>query len=152
MTPEHKATSVRRAREGAAGAAPEREAGVRSLTREGRDGITRKMPRKSQVVDVAGFPAFSQVAVNLAQLLRHCRMVVCEAYVSGGSDAALAAVASGSIRLYRHVAAGDLLWKPAFRHLLQVSVNLGLVKKLGKRAVRIAIYAGPRLYSELAAA
>ena len=96
--------------------------------------------------------AHAHKTVNLSRLLLDSRYQVCTEYVSGGADAALAAVATQSIHLYRYVYNGDLVGRFAFRALLQVSVNLGLVGKLGKAAVRTAIYAGPRFYDELAVA
>jgi hypothetical protein len=81
--------------------------------------------------------------------IRDARMSVCAALVSGGPEAALAAVAAASVRLAHHVASGNLLWHPARRMLLQVSGNLKLPQHFGRKAVRIAIGAGPNLYHDL---
>ena len=74
---------------------------------------------------------------------------MCVALVSGGADAALAALAAQSIRLYRHVAAGTLSGPIAFRTLLQVACNIGLPRTAGRLAVRLALNAGPDFYNAL---
>jgi hypothetical protein len=89
---------------------------------------------------------------SVSAVLRDARMQVCTAHVSGGPDAALAAVAAGSIRLFRYVSEGELLWSAAFKALLSVSVNLKLPIIYGRRIVRAAIYAGPTFYSDIAEA
>jgi hypothetical protein len=45
----------------------------------------------------------------IAAIVRDARMNVAEALVSGGTEAALAALASQSIRLAHHVEGGDLI-------------------------------------------
>ena len=79
-------------------------------------------------------------------------MTVCRALATGGPDAALAAVAAGSVRLCRLVNDGGLLWSVVFKTLLQVSINLQLVNVFGRRVVRWAIYTGPAFYSDIAEA
>jgi len=74
---------------------------------------------------------------------------VCVALVSGGADAALAALAAQSIRLYRHVASGALSGPVAFKNLLQVACNIRLPQAFGRRAVRVALNAGPDFYNAL---
>ena len=74
---------------------------------------------------------------------------MCVALVSGGADAALAALAAQSIRLYRHVAAGTLSGQVAFKNLLQVACNIRLPQTAGRRAVRVALNAGPDFYNTL---
>ena len=86
------------------------------------------------------------------QLLMDCRYKVCEAYVRGGPETSLAALAAQSIRLCHHVDNGDLCDRPAFRTLLQVACNLRLPQQLGKPAVRAAVHAGPIFYDSLAVA
>ena len=89
---------------------------------------------------------------SIARIILDARMQVREALVSGGPDAALAALAAQSIRLCRYVEAGELLPGLAFRALLKVACNLKLPMILGRSAVRTALYAGPRLYNEIAEA
>ena len=72
---------------------------------------------------------------NLAAILRHCRLTVCEAYLSGKHDAALAALAAASIRLYRYVENGSLIESAAHETLWDVADNLTLTKVLGEDAV-----------------
>src|SRR5262249_15188711 len=86
---------------------------------------------------------------SIARIILDTRMQVCEAFVSGGPDAALAALAAQSIRLSRYVVAGELLPRQVFRALLQVACNLRLAQHCGKPAVWAALSAGPRLYDEL---
>lgn len=74
---------------------------------------------------------------------------MCVALFSGGHDAALAALAAQSIRLYRHVAADTLDGRVAFKNLLQVACNIGLPRTFSRRAIRIAINAGPDFYDAL---
>lgn len=90
--------------------------------------------------------------INLDALLRDCRMSACQAIFSGGHAAALAALASASVRLFRHVEAGSLIQTAAAEMLHDVSENLGLVRTFGKAATDIAIDTGPLLYDRLAAA
>lgn len=87
-----------------------------------------------------------------ADALRGARYSICAALVTGGPPAALAAVAASSIRLAHHVANGNLLWASALKMLLQVSCNLKLPIIFGRRAVHIAINAGPNLYDQFAEA
>jgi hypothetical protein len=77
-------------------------------------------------------------------------MSICTALVTGGPESALAAVAASSIRLARWCLAGELLWSAARKMLIEVSVNLKLVRHFGRRAVHVAIDAGPSLYDEIA--
>ena len=76
---------------------------------------------------------------SIARVVPDARLQVCEALVSGGPNAALAALAAQSIRLCRYVVADKLLPRPAFRALLQVACNLKLPMSLGRSAVRTAL-------------
>ena len=89
--------------------------------------------------------------INLAAILRQCRLTVCEAYVSGRHEAALAALAAASIRLYRHVENGSLIGSAACQTLWDVADNLTLTKVLGEDAVASAIATGPQVYDRLGA-
>lgn len=88
----------------------------------------------------------------IERLLLDCRFDIATALYAGGASSALAAVAAGSIHLSQHVVTGSLTWKTAFKILLEASVNLRLVNHFGRRAVRTALYAGPRFYNALAEA
>jgi hypothetical protein len=90
--------------------------------------------------------------VNLAAIIRHSRMTVCEAYFTGRHEAALAALAASSVRLYRYVANGSLIEKIAYENLRDVAENLTLTKVLGEDAVEYAIQTGPEFYSNLSGA
>lgn len=90
--------------------------------------------------------------MDVAPILRDARFQVCRAFYESGPDAALAAVAAGSIRLARHVMAGDMIWRHAHRELLQVAINLRLVNTFGRRKVKRALSAGPSFYDEIAGA
>src|SRR5262245_64856293 len=72
--------------------------------------------------------------VNLAAIIRQCRIQVCEAYFSGRHQVAIAALAAASIRLYRYVDNGSLIGEIAYRNLREVADNLTLTKVLGEDA------------------
>lgn len=86
---------------------------------------------------------------SMAAIVRSARLAVCEAFVSGGPDAALAALAASSIRLTRHVDGGCLVPEIAFSALRDVAENLKLAKHLGQHLVEIALDAGPQFYEQL---
>lgn len=90
--------------------------------------------------------------VNLAAIVRHVRMQICEAYYTGGHSAALAALAAGSVRLYRLVLEHELRGDIAHETLWDVASNLTLIEVLGEQAVAVAIDTGPRFFEELEAA
>jgi hypothetical protein len=90
--------------------------------------------------------------INLGAILRHSRLTVCEAYFSGRHDAALAALAAASLRLYRYVENGSLIEAAAYDALQDVADNLGLAKVLGDDAVAFAIATGPQFYDQLSGA
>ena len=87
--------------------------------------------------------------VNLGAIIRQCRLQICEAYFTGGHEAALAALAAASIRLYRYVDNGSLIGKYPFEALWEVADNLTLTRVLGDEAVAAAIDTGPQFYSSL---
>jgi hypothetical protein len=83
---------------------------------------------------------------ELGQLLRDCRMRVCEAYYWDGPQAALAAVVDASIELAPLVADGELEATAAWDTLQDVAANLTLVEGFGQDVVQEAIAFGPRVY------
>lgn len=85
--------------------------------------------------------------LNLGEIIRDCRMSVCESYYFDGPQAALVAVADASLVLAPLVAEGDLLAQPAWDALQEVSDNLTLVRRFGQDAVQHAIAFGPRVYA-----
>lgn len=90
--------------------------------------------------------------MDVAPILRDARFQVCRAFYESGPEAALAAVAAGSVRLAHHVVAGDLIWRHAHRALLQVAINLRLVNIFGRKTVQRALAAGPAFYEDIAEA
>jgi hypothetical protein len=90
--------------------------------------------------------------INLGAIIRQCRLTVCEAYFSGGHEAALAALAAASIRLCRYVENGSLIGSIAHDTLWEVADNLTLTKVLGESVVAAAIETGPQFYDSLAGA
>ena len=88
--------------------------------------------------------------VNLAAIIRQCRLQICEAYYRGGHEAALAALAAASIRLYRYVDNGSLIGKYPYEALCEVAAHLTLNRVLGDEAVAAAIDTGPQFYNSLA--
>ena len=88
--------------------------------------------------------------VNLGAIIRQCRLQICEAYFTGGHEAALAALAAASIRLYRYVHNGSLIGKYPYEALCEVAENLTLNRVLGDDAVAEAIDTGPQFFSSIA--
>ena len=89
---------------------------------------------------------------SLGQLIRDCRMAICEAYFYDGPQAALVAVADASMTLAPLVAEGEALATAAWDALQEVSENLTLVRIFGQDAVQHAIAFGPRVYAFYVAA
>jgi hypothetical protein len=87
--------------------------------------------------------------INLAAIIRQCRLTICEAYFTGGHSAALAALAAASVRLFRLVRENSLRAEIAHEQLWEVADNLTLTKVCGEAAVAIALDTGPRLYETL---
>src|SRR5262245_12428438 len=83
---------------------------------------------------------------NLAAIVRHCRLQIAQAYFTGGHEAAIAALAAASVRLYRLVREGTLRGDLAHETLWDVAENLTLIKVLGEPAVELAISTGPRFF------
>lgn len=83
----------------------------------------------------------------LHDLVRDCRMSVCEALYLSGPAGALAALAGASATLAPFVASGDLTTRAAWDPLQEVSKNLGLVRLYGQDVVQAAIASGPRIYA-----
>ena len=84
-------------------------------------------------------------ARDLGQLIRDCRMMICESYMFDGPEAALAAIAAASLQLAPLVQNGLLLAAPAWDALQDVAENLTLVRRFGQDAVQEAIAFGPRV-------
>ena len=86
--------------------------------------------------------------VDLAAIVRRCRLKIAEQYKLHCDSHALVAVACGAIVLEGHIVAGSLV-PSALNHLREVADNLGTTKRCGADVVDTCIGVGAALYAEL---
>lgn len=98
--------------------------------------------RRREDVDLKAKPADASFQLDLGNLVRGCRLAVCEKFMLG-PDYALDEIASASLRLAPFVLSGSLLPCAAWDELQAVAENLGLVRIFGQDAVQAAIAFGP---------
>lgn len=85
---------------------------------------------------------------SLGDVIRRCRMDVCEAYFRS-PVAAVEELSNASLRLGWLVAQGILTAPAAFDPLQEVAENLGLVRRYGQDEIQQAIACGPRLLASM---
>ena len=86
--------------------------------------------------------------INLAGIIRRCRLRDAEQYHSHGDSHALVAIACGAIVLEAYIVAGSLL-PSALGQLREVADNLGTTRRCGADVVDSCIGVGAALFAEL---
>jgi hypothetical protein len=86
--------------------------------------------------------------IDVAAIVRRCRLRICEQYKQHGDGHALVAIACSAVVLEAHIVAGSLI-PSALNQLREVSDNLGTTKRCGVDVVETCIGVGAALFAEL---
>ena len=86
--------------------------------------------------------------IDVAAIVRKCRLRICEQYKLHGDSHALVAIACSAVVLEAHIVAGSLI-PSALDQLREISDNLGTTGRCGADVVDTCIGVGAVLFAEL---
>ena len=86
--------------------------------------------------------------IDVAAIVRKCRLRICEQYKLHGDSHALVAIACSAVVLEAHIVAGSLS-PSALNQLREISDNLGTTGRCGADVVDTCIGVGAALFAEL---